>query len=96
VGTKVLVRYGHVSAGPLRTCVKVDNSCDSFFIGTLTCIKSIVTVLRAIWPPYSNNSHYWIVSFVLVRTIRSSCIFIKSANQMNLITCLKSHNLTTV
>jgi hypothetical protein len=33
VGTKVL--------DPLRVCVKVADYCDSFFAGTLTCVKSL-------------------------------------------------------
>jgi hypothetical protein len=32
---------GHVSAGPLRTCVKVVDCCDPSSVGTLTCVKTI-------------------------------------------------------
>jgi hypothetical protein len=39
---------GHASTGPPRACVKVDDCYDPFSIGTLTTIKSILTVLRAI------------------------------------------------
>jgi hypothetical protein len=34
---------GHVCAGPLRAYVKVDNCCDPFSLGTLTCIKTLET-----------------------------------------------------
>jgi hypothetical protein len=30
---------GHMCAGPLRACVKVDNCFDQFSTGTLTCVK---------------------------------------------------------
>jgi hypothetical protein len=39
VGTKVL--------DPLRSCVKFADYCDPSSVGTLTCIKIIVMVLRA-------------------------------------------------
>jgi hypothetical protein len=42
--------------------------------GTLTCIKSLTMMFESVVPPYLN------VSFLLVRTIRMSCI-IKSLNQ---------------
>jgi hypothetical protein len=47
---------GHVSAGHLRVCVKVDDYCDLFSASTLSCIKLIVIVLRATLPPYSCDS----------------------------------------
>jgi hypothetical protein len=40
---------GHESAGPLRACWLSS-------AGTLTCIKSLVTVLRAFLPPHLNDS----------------------------------------
>jgi hypothetical protein len=39
VGTKVL--------DPLRACVKFVECCDPYSTGTLTCVKMLVTVLRA-------------------------------------------------
>jgi hypothetical protein len=42
---------GHVSAGPLRACVNVDDCCDPFSAGTLTRVNLIETVLRATLPP---------------------------------------------
>jgi hypothetical protein len=65
---------GHESAGPLRACVKVDNCCDPFSVCTLTCVKTLVTVLRAFYHRirmiHKSTSFY----FILVRMIRSSCI----------------------
>jgi hypothetical protein len=80
---------GHESAGPLRACVKVADYCDPPSAGTLTCIKSLEAVLRATLPPYVCDSQYRIVSFVLVRTIRSSLHCIKSPYQRTSITSLK-------
>jgi hypothetical protein len=53
-------------------------------------------VLRVILPPYMCDSQYQIISFVLVRTIRSSFHFMKLPNQINLIASLKVMNLTAV
>jgi hypothetical protein len=41
---------GHVSTGPLRIFVKVDDCCDPFFVGTLACIKMIKTIVESILP----------------------------------------------
>jgi hypothetical protein len=49
-------------------------------VGTLTCIKSLAAMFESVMPPYPNDSQLWTVSFLLVRTIRTSCI-IKSLNQ---------------
>jgi putative effector of murein hydrolase LrgA (UPF0299 family) len=48
--------------------------------GTLTCIKSLETFVGALLPPYMNDSQYQIVSFLLVRTVRSSVHIIKLPN----------------
>jgi hypothetical protein len=40
---------GHVSAAPLRACVKVDECCDSFSVGTLTCVKTLETCVKSIF-----------------------------------------------
>ena len=70
MGTKVLVHdghdwtrkcwsvrgmSGHVSAGPLRACVKVDDCFDLFSAGTLTRVKTIETVVRALLPPNARD-----------------------------------------
>jgi hypothetical protein len=47
---------GHESAGPLRGCVKVADYCDPSSTCTLTCIKSLETFVRALLPPYLNDS----------------------------------------
>jgi hypothetical protein len=39
VGTKVL--------DPLRACVKVADCCDTSSVGTLTCVKSLVTCIKS-------------------------------------------------
>jgi hypothetical protein len=65
---------GHTSVGPLRACVKVTDCRDPSFAGTLTCTKSLVMCVENVLPPCPNNSQQQIVSFVLVRTVRSSCI----------------------
>jgi hypothetical protein len=41
---------GHESAGPLRACVKVDEYCDLFSKGTLTCVKTIETCVESAFP----------------------------------------------
>jgi hypothetical protein len=38
VGTKVL--------DPLMACVKVADCCDLFSVGTQTCVKTLLTILR--------------------------------------------------
>jgi hypothetical protein len=47
VGTKVL--------DPIRACVKVPDCCDPSSEGTLTCIKSLESFVRALLPPYPND-----------------------------------------
>jgi hypothetical protein len=54
---------GHVSGGPFMACVKVDNCCDPFFAGTLTCAKSLEMMLRATLPPYTCDSQQQIIHF---------------------------------
>jgi hypothetical protein len=39
----------------LRACVKVADCCDLSSIGTLTCIKSLVTCVESILPLCLNN-----------------------------------------
>ncbi len=41
---------GHCGAGPIWACMKVDDCCDPFFVGTLTCIKMIKTIVESILP----------------------------------------------
>jgi hypothetical protein len=48
VDTKVL--------DPLRVCVNVVECYDPSSAGTLTCVKMLVTMLRAFLPPYLNVS----------------------------------------
>jgi hypothetical protein len=38
---------GHVSAGPLRACVKVDECFDLSSVGTLTWVKMIETFVES-------------------------------------------------
>jgi hypothetical protein len=47
---------GHVSVGPLRARVKVDDCYDSFFAGTLTFIKTLEMCIESVLPPYPNDS----------------------------------------
>jgi hypothetical protein len=47
---------GHESAGPLRACMNVADYCDPSSTGTLTCVKSLESFVRALLPPYSNDS----------------------------------------
>jgi hypothetical protein len=82
VGTKVL--------NPLRACVKVANCCDPFFVGTLTCVKTLVTMLRAFY------HRILTLRYILVRMIRLSLHCIKSPNPRSLITKLQNHNLAAV
>jgi hypothetical protein len=44
-------------------CVKVDNCCDPFFAGTLTCAKSLEMMLRDTLPPYTCDSQQQIIHF---------------------------------
>jgi hypothetical protein len=41
---------------PFRACVKVVDCYDPSSTGTLTCIKSLETFVRALLPPYPNES----------------------------------------
>jgi hypothetical protein len=41
---------------PLRECVKVADCCDPSSVGTLTCVKSLATFVRALLSPYPNDS----------------------------------------
>jgi hypothetical protein len=43
---------GHVSADPLRACVKVDDCCAHFLQvhRTLTCVKTIETIVESVLP----------------------------------------------
>jgi hypothetical protein len=95
---------GYESAGPLwawmgtkvldtlRACVKIADCCDPSFAGILTCVKMLVTVLRAfchcIWMIHNSG----LSSFVLLRMIRSSLHCIKPPDQRSLIIMFKSHN----
>ncbi len=81
---------GHMSVGPLRACVKVANCCDPFFVGTLTCVKTLVTMLRAFY------HRILTLRYILVRMIRLSLHCIKSPDQRSLIIKFKNHNLTAV
>jgi hypothetical protein len=47
---------GHVNAGPLRACVKINDCCNLFSAGTLTYVNSIETMLRATLPPNARDS----------------------------------------
>jgi hypothetical protein len=71
---------GHESAGPLRACVKVADYYDPTFVGTLTCIKSLETFVRALCHRILMIHNSGSFLLLLVRTIRMSCI-IKSPNQ---------------
>jgi hypothetical protein len=66
VGTKVL--------DPLRACVKVADCYDSSSVGTLTCVKTLVMMLRMFCHRIRTIHSSGSFSFVLVRSIRSSCI----------------------
>jgi hypothetical protein len=60
---------------PLRAYVKIANCCDPSSAGTSTCIKSIETYVESAFTTVSEQ--FALVdrfSFVLVRTVRSSCI----------------------
>jgi hypothetical protein len=46
---------GHVSAGPLRACVKVANCCDPSSTGTLTCVKSLETCAESAFATVSER-----------------------------------------
>jgi hypothetical protein len=59
----------------------------------LTCVKSIVMVLRATLQPYPNNSLQQIASFVLVRMVRSCVHIIKLPNRTSKMAILKIVNL---
>jgi hypothetical protein len=59
---------------PLRASVKVVDCCDQSSVGTLTCIKMLVTVLRAFCHRIQTIHNSGSFSFVLVRKIRLSCI----------------------
>jgi hypothetical protein len=87
---------GHMNAGLLRECVKVADCCDPFFIGTLTCVKSLEMVLRATLSLNARDLQWQIISFDLVGTIRVCVLIIKSPNQISLIAGLKVINLTAV
>jgi hypothetical protein len=76
--------------------VNVADCYDPSSAGTLTCVKMLVTVLRAFLPPYLNVSQWWTISFVLVRMIRSSLHCIESPNPRSLTIKFKNHNLTAV
>jgi hypothetical protein len=64
----------HASAGPLRACVKVANCRDISSVGTITCIKMLVAVLRAFCHRMRTICNSGSFSFVLVRMIRLNCI----------------------
>jgi hypothetical protein len=66
VGMKVL--------DTLRACVKVADCCDSSSASTLTYVKMLETVLIAICHRIRTIHNSGSFSFVLVRTITSSCI----------------------
>ena len=38
---------GHISAGPIWACVKVDDCCDPSVAGTLTRVKTIETCIES-------------------------------------------------
>jgi hypothetical protein len=40
---------GHVSASPLRACVKVANYCDPSSVSTLTYVKMIETCVESVF-----------------------------------------------
>jgi hypothetical protein len=66
VGTKVL--------DPLRACVQVTDCCDLSFIGILTCVKILVTMLRAFCHRIRMIRNSGSLSFILMRMIWLSCI----------------------
>jgi hypothetical protein len=67
VGTQVL--------DPLRACVKVVDCCDSFFVGTPTYVKSLVTYIESIFATVSEQFAIEDCCLLfLVRMIRPSCI----------------------
>jgi hypothetical protein len=54
--------------------VKVADYCDQSSVGTLTCIKTLVILLRAFCHRIRTIHNSGSFSFVLVRKIRTSCI----------------------
>jgi hypothetical protein len=48
---------GHVSAGPLRACVKVDDYYDPFSTCTLTYVKTIEMIVKSILPSNACDLH---------------------------------------
>jgi hypothetical protein len=57
--------------------------------GTLTFVRTVETCIESILPPYPNDSQQWVISFVLVRTIRSCVHIIKLPNPIIKLTFLK-------
>jgi hypothetical protein len=88
---------GHASFGPLRARVKVANCCDPYSVGTLTCVKLLLTCVESVFATVSKQFAIADCCLLfLVRMIRPRLHYIKSPNQPSLITSLKSHNLTVV
>jgi hypothetical protein len=80
---------GHVSASPLRACVKVDDSCDPFFAGTLTYVKTIEMCVESICHQMHAIHNSRLLSFVLVWTIRSCAHIIQLPNIVSKMAILK-------
>jgi hypothetical protein len=94
---------GHESAGPLWACMawkywSLKRMCEGWWLlwsssaGILTCIKSLVMVLRAFCHHIRTIHNTGSFSFVLMRMIRSSLHCIKLTDQRSLIIKFKSHN----
>jgi hypothetical protein len=74
---------GHESAGPLKGMFNPSS------IGTLTRVKMIETCVESILPMYPSNLQYRVISFILVRTIRSYVYIVKLCNPSIKMTILK-------
>jgi hypothetical protein len=75
---------GHESAKPLKGMFYPSSA------GTLTFIRTIEICVESILPPYPNDLQWRIISFILVRTVRSCVHIIKLANRLSNMTILKS------
>jgi hypothetical protein len=74
---------GHESAGPLKGMFNPSS------IGTLTRVKMIEACVESILPMYPSNLQYRVISFILVRTIRSYVYIVKLCNPSIKMTILK-------
>jgi hypothetical protein len=76
---------GHAGAGPIGAWVGTKvldhlRACLISSVGTLTHVRTIEMCVESILPQYSNDLQEQVVSFVLVRTVRSCLHIIKLPN----------------